>query len=211
MRLKLNVKIAVIRRYYTLRKKPKMGKIGKRRSSCSIRSPYGVPHTNGRRACMHMPYAHVFLLSTPHSTVSMTWSVSFGTRQGNAPGRRPGGSTPQQFNQQRKAEPRKIGTRRLQASKLLACLLETSVERWAFLRSRYKNRCVNLPRRPCAASRFRRAAATSTKGSCSPRGSCGRRDEDEEKATALNLSLASSTLASTITSRACAPPASGAE
>ena len=50
------------------------------------------------------------------------------------------------------------------------------------------------------------------------RGGCGRRDEDEEKATPLDLSLAPSTLAATITtlaatiaSRACAPPASGAE
>lgn len=205
------MKIAVIRRYYTLRKKPKMGYIGKRRSSCSIRSPYGVPHTNGRRACMHMPYAHVFLLSTPHSTVSMTWSVSFGTRQGNAPGRRVDPPTVQPTAESGAKKNRHETPASKQAACLLACLLETSVERWAFLRSRYKNRCVNLPRRPCAASRFRRAAATSTKGSCSPRGSCGRRDEDEEKATALNLSLASSTLASTITSRACAPPASGAE
>ena len=50
------------------------------------------------------------------------------------------------------------------------------------------------------------------------RGGCGRRDEDEEKATPLDLSLAPSTLAATITtlaatiaSRACAPPAAGAE
>jgi hypothetical protein len=120
MRLELNVKIAVIRRNTCTQKweKNAFAQYDRRMTYLTLMGAV--------RACAcRMRTCSFYRHHTPQS-------VSFGTRQGNAPG-----STPPTAD---KAEPRKIGTRHLEASKLLASCLRRQWKLWAFLRSRYKNR-----------------------------------------------------------------------